>query len=54
VEGLALLATQETSLRDEAEEMIERYLREGTPAMKSRARAARRRLEMGAEKLIGP
>jgi hypothetical protein len=45
VEGLALLATQEASLRDEAEEMIERYLREGTLAMKCRARAARRRLE---------
>jgi len=39
VEGLGLLALQEASLRDEAEEMIERYLREGTTkAMKSRAR----------------
>jgi hypothetical protein len=45
VEGLTLLAMQEASLRGEAEEMIERYLREGTQAMKSRARAARRRLE---------
>jgi hypothetical protein len=39
VEGLGLLALQEASLRDEAEEMIEKYLREGTLAMKSRARA---------------
>jgi hypothetical protein len=38
VEGLGLLAMQEASLRDEAEEMIERFLREGTTAMKSRAR----------------
>jgi HEAT repeat protein len=39
VEGLGLLALQEPSLRDEAEEMVERYLREGsTKAMKSRAR----------------
>ena len=45
VEGLTLLAVQEASLRDEAEEMIEKFLREGTQAMKSRARAARRRLE---------
>jgi hypothetical protein len=42
VEGLGLLATQEASLRDEAEEMIERFLREGTKAMKSRARAVMR------------
>ncbi|WP_433977761.1 hypothetical protein RBB73_19065 [Tunturiibacter empetritectus] len=39
VEGLGLLAMQEASLRDEAEEMAERFLREGTLAMKSRARA---------------
>jgi hypothetical protein len=38
VEGLGLLAMQEASLRDEAEEMVERCLREGTTAMKSRAR----------------
>ena len=44
VEGLGLLALQETSLRDEAEEMIERFLREGTKAMKSRARHAERKL----------
>jgi hypothetical protein len=42
VEGLGLLALQEASLRDEAEEMVERFLREGTKAMKSRARAVRR------------
>ena len=42
VEGLGLLALQETALRDEAEEMIERYLREGTKAMKSRSRAVQR------------
>jgi len=42
VEGLGLLVLQEASLRDEAEEMIERFLREGTKAMKSRARAVMR------------
>jgi hypothetical protein len=43
VEGLGLLVLQEPSLRDEAEEMIERYLREGmTKAMKSRARGVMR------------
>jgi hypothetical protein len=42
VEGLGLLAIQEPSLRDEAEEMVERFLREGTLAMKSRARAVMR------------
>jgi hypothetical protein len=42
VEGLGLLAMQEAALRDEAEEMIERFLREGTKAMKSRARAVKR------------
>jgi hypothetical protein len=42
VEGLGLLALQEASLRDEAEEMIERFLREGTLAMKCRARAVMR------------
>jgi hypothetical protein len=44
VEGLGLLALQEVSLRDEAEEMIERFLREGTKAMKCRARAVMRLL----------
>jgi hypothetical protein len=42
VEGLGLLALQEASLRDEAEEMIERFLHEGTKAMKSRAQAVMR------------
>jgi hypothetical protein len=42
VEGLGLLALQEASLRDEAEEMVERFLREGTLAMKCRARAVMR------------
>jgi hypothetical protein len=43
VEGLGLLALQEPSLRDEAEEMVEKYLREGsTKAMKSRARGVMR------------
>lgn len=42
VEGFGLLAMQEASLRDEAEEMIERFLRNGTKAMKSRARAVQR------------
>jgi hypothetical protein len=37
VEGLGLLAIREPSLRDEGEEMVERFLREGTLAMKSRA-----------------
>jgi hypothetical protein len=42
MEGLGLLALQEPSLRDEAEEMVERFLREGTAAMKCRARAVMR------------
>jgi len=42
VEGLGLLALHEASLRDEAEEMIERFLRDGTKAMKCRARAVMR------------
>jgi hypothetical protein len=42
VEGLGLLALQEVSLRNEAEEMVERFLREGTLAMKCRARAVMR------------
>ena len=44
VEGLGLLALQEVLLRDEAEEMVERFLREGTKAMKSRARHVERKL----------
>jgi HEAT repeat protein len=46
VEGLGLLALQEACLRDEAEEMIERFLREGTKAMKCRGRQAMRKLVM--------
>ena len=42
VEGLGLLVLQEASLRDEAEEMVERYLREGTVAMKNRARTVQK------------
>jgi hypothetical protein len=44
VEGLGTLALKEPSLRDEAEAMLERYLWDGTKAMKSRARAVRRML----------
>src|SRR5215469_8232896 len=42
MEGLGLLALKEPSLRDEAEEMVERYLREGTLAMKNRARTVQK------------
>ena len=42
VEGMGLMSLHEDSLRDEAEEMVERYLREGTVAMKSRARGVQR------------
>jgi hypothetical protein len=42
VEGLGLLAVREASLRDEAEEMIESFLREGTLAMKNRAHTVMR------------
>ena len=45
VDGLGVLALREPSLMDAAEEMTERFLREGTPAMKSRARAIRKRLQ---------
>lgn len=44
VEGLGLMALAEPSLRDEAEEMVERFLRGGTAANKSRAVAVRRML----------
>jgi hypothetical protein len=45
VEGLGTLALVEPSLRDEAEAMVEMYLREGTTlAMKSRARGVRKML----------
>jgi hypothetical protein len=42
VEGLGLLAMQEASLRDEAEEMVAKFLREGTLAMKNRARTVQK------------
>ena len=42
VEGMGLLVLQEPSLRGEAEEMVERFLRDGTKAMKSRARGVMR------------
>jgi hypothetical protein len=45
VEGIALLASVEVSLRPVAEEIIARALRDGTCAMKVRARHAKRRLE---------
>jgi len=45
VEGIGLLAAEEPSLRGVAEEMIEQVLRDGTCAMKARARHARRRLD---------
>jgi len=45
VEGLGTLALEEPSLRDGAEAMVERYLRDGTTkAMKSRARGVRKML----------
>lgn len=45
VEGMALLACEEASMRDRAEAMIERVLREGTAAERCRAREGRRRME---------
>jgi hypothetical protein len=45
IEGIGRLACEEASLRGIAEEIVERALREGTPAMKARARHAKRRLE---------
>jgi hypothetical protein len=42
VEGLGLLSMQEPSLRGGAEEMVESFLREGTKAMRSRARGVMR------------
>ncbi|HEX7158568.1 MAG TPA: hypothetical protein VF214_06125, partial [Edaphobacter sp.] len=50
VEGIGLLAVGEPSLRGVAEEMITRSRREGTCAMKVRARHARRRLEKASGK----
>ncbi len=44
VEGLTTLALVEPSLREEAEALVERFLWNGTPAMKARARHAQKRL----------
>ena len=51
VEGLGLLALREASLRNEAEEMVGKFLWDGTLAMKSRARHVRRRLEKAGKSL---
>ena len=45
VEGIGLLASEEPSLCGVAADMIARALREGTLAMKCRARHAKKRLE---------
>lgn len=45
IEGIGLLASQEPSLHAVAADMIARALREGTLAMKSRARHAKKRVE---------
>jgi hypothetical protein len=45
VEGIGLLASEEPSLRGVAADMIARALREGTLAMKNRAKHAKNRLE---------
>lgn len=45
IEGIGVLAVDEPSLRDVADEMITRALLEGTKATKARARHAKRRLE---------
>jgi hypothetical protein len=52
VEGIGLLASEEPELYEIAGEMIARALRDGTLAMKARARHAKRRLEK-ARKLAG-
>jgi len=45
VEGIAMLACDEASLREVAQTMVERAMREGTAAERCRAREGRRRLE---------
>jgi hypothetical protein len=45
IEGIALLASEERSLRAVAEEIIERTVEDGTTAQRNRAEAASRRLE---------
>ncbi|MDQ2833701.1 MAG: hypothetical protein M3Y50_08175 [Acidobacteriota bacterium] len=54
MEGLGVLALREPCLRGEAEEMVERFLREGTKAMKCRARHAKKRLEVQGGLSAGP
>jgi hypothetical protein len=44
MEGMATLALNEPSLREEAEAMVEQYLWNGTPAMKARARHMQKKL----------
>ena len=44
MEGIATLALNEPSLRDEAEALVEQFLWSGTPAMKARARHMQKRL----------
>ncbi len=44
VEGLGTLALQDATLRDDAEGLLERFLWDGTPAMKSRARQVWKKL----------
>lgn len=44
MEGLATLALNEPSLRNEAEALVEQFLWNGTPAMKARARHMQKRL----------
>ena len=44
MEGIATLALNEPSLRDEAEALVEQFLWNGTPAMKARARHMQKRL----------
>ena len=44
MEGMATLALNEPSLRDEAEALVEQFLWNGTPAMKARARHMQKRL----------
>jgi hypothetical protein len=50
VEGMGLLGLQDASLRDEAEEMVEWYLREGTLAMKNRARTVQKMWARGEQR----
>jgi hypothetical protein len=49
VEGMGRLAAEEPSLRGQAEDVIQRALRDGTLAMKARARHAKKRLERTAK-----